>query len=85
MLMDGDLVIRGADSVEDVVARSGHDPLFTWAAGARRERFGWVCAYTIGLLRTDLSQRDRLMVAGRPEAVAALANHVWAEHTRRCA
>jgi ribosomal protein S18 acetylase RimI-like enzyme len=72
--------IREADSVADVVVKAGNDALFAWAAGAGLERFAWVSDQAIGVLGTDLSRRDRLMVRGHPQAVAALADRVWAVH-----
>jgi len=72
-------MIRAAESVRDVVALSGGDALFAWAAGGRRH-FGWTSPDVIGVLGTDLSERDRLMVAGHPEAISVLADHVLAEH-----
>jgi ribosomal protein S18 acetylase RimI-like enzyme len=72
--------VREAGSVADLVSLSGNDAMFAWAAGGGLRSFGWISDHAIGLLGTDLSLRDRLMVSGHPEAVAALADRAWAEH-----
>jgi ribosomal protein S18 acetylase RimI-like enzyme len=74
-----DATVREVTSVQDVVALSGDDAMCTWAAGGGRERFGWVTDGALGVLGTDLSERDRLIVRGQPEAVSALADRVFAE------
>lgn len=76
--VSGDAVVRAAASVDDVVQLAGQDGLFAWAAGAHKH-VGWTARDAYGVLGTDLSLRDRLMVAGRPDMVAELADQVLAE------
>jgi ribosomal protein S18 acetylase RimI-like enzyme len=79
VFMSGEAAVRKARSVAEVVRLAGDDALLAWAAGGR-EHAGWVVDGAVGAMGTDLSARDRLLVTGRPDAVAALADRVLADH-----
>lgn len=74
--------VRDVDSLAELAALSGDDPICVWAAGGGRTRRIWAVDGAVGVLATALSGRDRLAVSGRPEAVADLVDRAFAEYHR---